>query len=53
MNKENRTAFIQSARMAIAFEFKSRHSFKGGRFTPRENIADAVQVIRRMERGQA
>jgi hypothetical protein len=53
MTTENRIAFTQSARMAIAFEFKSRHSFKGGRFTPRENIADAVKIIRRMEGGEA
>jgi hypothetical protein len=53
MTTENRIAFIQSARMAIAFEFKNRHLFKGGRFTPRENIADAVKIIRRMGKGGA
>ena len=53
MTTENRKAFIESVRGAIAFEFKTRHSFKGGRFTPRENIAEYIQTLRRMERGGA
>lgn len=53
MNMENKTAFVQSVRGAIAFEFKNRHSFKGGRFTPRENVMEYIQIIRRMERGNA
>ena len=53
MNMENKTAFVQSVRGAIAFEFKNRHSFKGGRFTPRENVSDCIQILRRMRKGGA
>jgi hypothetical protein len=48
MTIQNKQAVIESARMAIAYEFKSRHSFKGGRYSPRENVRDAVIFVRRM-----
>jgi hypothetical protein len=53
MTTQNKQAMIDSARMAIAYEFKTRHSFKGGRYSPRENIRDAVIFVRKMERGAA
>ena len=53
MTKENKQAMIESARMAITHEFKTRHSFKGGRYSPRENVRDAVIFVRKMERGAA
>jgi hypothetical protein len=53
MTTKNKQAMIESARMAIAYEFKSRHSFKGGRYSPRENVRDAVIFVRKMERGAA
>jgi hypothetical protein len=53
MTIQNKQAMIESARMAIAYEFKSRHSFKGGRYSPRENVRDAVIFVRKMERGVA
>jgi hypothetical protein len=53
MTIQNKQAMIESARMAIAHEFKSRHLFKGGRYSPRENVRDAVIFVREMERGVA
>jgi hypothetical protein len=53
MTIQNKQAMIESARMAIAYEFKSRHSFKGGRYSPRENVRDAVIFVRKTERGVA
>jgi hypothetical protein len=53
MTTQNKQAMIESARMAIAHEFKSRHSFKVGRYSPRENVRDAVIFVRKMERGAA
>jgi hypothetical protein len=53
MTKENKQAMIESARMAITHEFKTRHSFKGGRYSPRENVRDAVIFVRKVERGVA
>jgi hypothetical protein len=50
---QNKQAMIESARMAIAYEFKTRHSSKGGRHSPRENVRDAVTFVRKMERGVA
>ena len=53
MTIQNKQAMIESARMAIAYEFKTRHSFKGGRYSPRENVRDAVIFVRKTERGAA
>jgi hypothetical protein len=53
MTIQNKQSMIESARMAIAHEFKTRHSFKGGRYSPRENVRDAVIFVRKMERGVA
>jgi len=53
MKIQNKQSMIESARMAIAYEFKSRHSFKGGRYSPRENVRDAVVFVRKTERGVA
>jgi hypothetical protein len=53
MTIQNKQAMIESARMAIAHEFKTRHSSKGGRYSPRENVRDAVIFVRKMERGAA
>jgi hypothetical protein len=53
MTIQNKQAMIESARMAISHEFKTRHSFRGGRYSPRENVRDAVIFVRKMERGVA
>jgi len=53
MTTENKQAMIESARMAVAHEFKTRHSFKGGRYSPRENVRDAVSLVRKLEGGAA
>ena len=37
-------------RDAIRRELKSRHEFKGGRFTPRDNVREYVLRLRELER---
>ena len=48
-----KSAQIERLRDSVRFEFKNRHSFKRGRLTPRENVMEYVQIIRRMERSVA
>ena len=39
----------ETLRQSVAYEFKRRHYFKGGRFTPLDNVRDMIKIIRRME----
>lgn len=48
-----KSAQIERLRDSVRFEFKNRHSFKRGRFTPRDNVADYIQIIRRMRKEEA
>lgn len=52
-NEMMKYAQIERLRDSVRFEFRNRHSFKRGRFTPRENVSDYIQIIRRMERSVA
>lgn len=48
-----RKSQIESLRMNISYEFKRRHYFKGGRFTPLDNVREYISTLRRLERGGA
>jgi len=44
-----RKSQIESLRMNISHEFKMRYHFKGGRFTPLDNVREYVSILRRLE----
>jgi len=42
-------SFIQSLRMAISYEFKTRHHTHYGLYTKAENVRDAIAILRRIQ----
>ena len=45
--------YTETIRQSIAYEFKRRHYFKGGRFTHLDNVRDMIAIIRRIEEVKA
>jgi hypothetical protein len=42
-------SFIQSLKMAISYEFKTRHHTQRGLYTKAENVRDAIAILRRIQ----
>jgi len=42
-------SFVESCKMAIAHEFKNRHSTQRGIYSKAENIRDAIAILRRIQ----
>jgi hypothetical protein len=42
-------SFIQSLKMSISYEFKTRHTNNRGLYTKLENIRDAIAILRRLK----